>query len=322
MIDINSLLYLPDEFIETVEEDESSLYADTDSAYLLYDLPFNKYDNVHQLVDYVQKIAIELGSLYNEALNLYTGTFANMNPKYNTMDFKSEVVAYRGFFSTKKFYGLALAWLEGTFYENNPKLKTVGGQIKKSDLTPITKLLLTEIYNILVLELDEKDMEKIYRFIFVELRNKYRLQLMNNINNLEFKSFSTPKKWGGAENTPPIMGAKLFNCIIEDTFRQSDSFIVVKVRLDIERLKEFILAKDKEEDSNILSYDDVISLGSNLNNISIPPIMTDTQKEKLLYQLKNLNIKLEYDEIIEANIDQKISAFDKLFTDEIKMRVL
>ena len=33
------------------------------------------------------------------------------------MNFKSEVIAFKGFFGAKKFYGLGIIWKEGTFYD-------------------------------------------------------------------------------------------------------------------------------------------------------------------------------------------------------------
>ena len=316
--------FLPDGFIEKTENDDYLLYADTDSAYLLYDLPFDKYNDIHQLVDYIQGIARELGTIYNDSLNYYVGTFANMNPEYNTMDFKSEVVAYKGFFNTKKFYALAKCWDEGTFFEEKPKIKETGGQIKKSDVTQITKKLLTEIYSLLVTDLHQNNLEDMYRIIFIDLKNKYKLQIMEDIKNLEFKSFSIPKKWGHTEKTipPPVMGAKLFNCIIEDTFRPSDSFIVVKVHIDIEKLKKFIQENPGNDDKYTLQLSEVQELGDKLKNISLPPDMTPSQKEKLLIRMEQLSIKLDYDEIINFNIDMKIEPYDKLFSDEIKMKVL
>lgn len=324
IIDENHPWYLPEGFIEKTENDDYLLYADTDSAYLLYDLPFDKYQNIHQLVDYIQGIARELGTIYNDALNYYVGNFANMNPEYNTMDFKSEVVAYKGFFNTKKFYSLAKCWDEGTFFEGKPKLKTTGGQIKKSDVTQITKKLLDDIYALIVTDLSQTNLDEMYRIIFIELKNKYKLQIMDDIKQLNFKSFSIPKKWGSTEKTIPpfVMGAKLFNCIIDDTFRPSDSFIVVKVHLDIERLKEYIKNNKIRKDKYILQLSEVESLGDKLKNISLPPDMTSTQKEKLISRMEELNIRLDYDEIISFNIDMKIEPFEKLFSDDVKMRVL
>jgi len=323
-IDENHPWHLPEHFIELTENDPKLLYADTDSAYLLYDLPFNKFEDIHQLVDYIQRIARELGELYNDALNYYIGNFANMNPTYNTMDFKSEVVAYRGFFNTKKFYALAKAWDEGNFFEEEPKLKTTGGQIKKSDVTQITKKLLNEIYNVLVTDMDKQDLVDMYRLIFVQLKNKYKLQIKEDIENMDFTSFSIPKKWGSTKKSIPpfVTGAKLYNCIMEDTFRPSDSFIVVKVKIDLEKLLNFYDAHDIRMDRFILQKREVEELKNKINVISIPPIMDAEQKLKLLNKMEELNIRLDYDEIVEYNIDLKIDPFDKLFSDEIRMQVL
>lgn len=324
IIDENHPWHLPEHFIEKTENDMYLLYADTDSAYLLYDLPFDKYRDIHELVDYVQGIARELGTIYNDALNHYVGNFANMNPKYNTMDFKSEVVAYKGFFNTKKFYALAKAWDEGTFFEEKPKLKTTGGQIKKSDVTQITKKLLNDIYSVLVTDVNQHDLVEMYRIIFVQLKNKYKLQIHDDIKAMNFSSFSIPKKWGSTEKSIPpfVTGAKLYNTIMEDTFRPSDAFIVVKVKIDLEKLLNFYTDNDIRNDKFILQRHEVVELKNKINVLSIPPIMDEEQKTKLLDRMQELNIQLDYDEIINFNIDLKIDPYEKLFSDEIRMQVL
>jgi DNA polymerase elongation subunit (family B) len=314
--------FLPEHFIEKTENDDYLLYADTDSAYLLYDLPFNKYDDIHQLVDYVQGIARELGTLYNGALEHYLCNFAGLNPEYNTMDFKSEVVAYKGFFNTKKFYSLAKAWDEGTFFEEKPKLKTTGGQIKKSDVTQLTKKLLTEVYKVIVTDINQTDIVEMYRIIFIELKNKYKLQIRDDIAKTHFASFSIPKKWGNTEKSIPpfVTGAKLFNVIMEDTFRPSDSFIVVKIIPDIEKLLDYYTTIDVPEDRFHLQRHEVATLGNKINVLSLPPLMSEEQKQKLLEQFKKLNIKLDYDEIVSFNIDLKLEPFEKLFDMETRMK--
>ncbi len=96
-----------EEWVYDIEvEDNHNFFANNilvhNSAYIMYNLPFNKFDDINQLVNYIQGLARELGKLYNESLEYY-GAFANLDPKYNTMDFKSEVVAYRGFFGSRPF---------------------------------------------------------------------------------------------------------------------------------------------------------------------------------------------------------------------------
>ncbi len=324
MISENHPWFLPENFIEKTDTDDVLLYADTDSAYLLYDLPFDKYQDIHQLVDYVQGIARELGTIYNEALEYYLCANAGLNPKYNTMDFKSEVVAYKGFFNSKKFYALAKAWDEGTFFEEKPKLKITGGAIKKSDVTKLTKQLLTDVYSVLVTDIDKVDLVEMYRIIFVQLKAKYKFQIMDSIKNMEFADFSIPKKWGSTEKTipPPVTGAKLYNYIMEDTFRPSDSFIVVKVYVDIARLLQEYGRDPAKVSEFILQQEEVEFLKNKINVISIPPTLDEEQKQRLLDRLDKLNIRLDYDEIISYNIDTKLEPFEKLFSDDIRMKVL
>ena len=323
IIDEDNEWFLPEHFIEKTDNDEVLLYADTDSAYLLYDLPFDKYEDIHKLVDYIQGIARELRESYNNALEYYLCNFAGLNAKYNTMDFKSEVIAYKGFYNTKKFYALAKCWDEGTFFEEKAELKTTGGQIKKSDVTQITKKLLNDIYHVLVTDLSQTDLIEMYRIIFVELKNKYRLQIAEDIKAMKFTSFSIPKKWGNTEKLIPpfVTGAKLYNCIMEDTFRPSDSFIVVKIIINVSKLLDFYNNNEIVDDKFILQQREVLELKNKINVISIPPILTEDQKTRLLARMKELDIKLDYQEIINYNIDLKIEPFEKLFDDNIRLRV-
>lgn len=315
--------FLPDGFIEKTDTDEVLLYADTDSAYLLYNLPFDKYDDIYKLVDYIQGIARELGTIYNEALEYYLCNFAGLNPKYNTMDFKSEVVAYRGFFNTKKFYSLAKCWDEGTFFEEKPKLKTTGGQIRKSDVTPITKDLLNDVYSTLVMSRDT-NMVSLYRKLFIEIKNKYTLEITQSIKEMKFNRFAVPKKWGSTAKIipPPVTGAKLYNTIMEDTFRPSDSFIVVKIIIDIDRLLKFYEDNTIVKDKFLLQSYDVLKLGDKINVISIPPDMDDSQRENLLKRFNELNIKLDINEIINTNIGKKLEVFEKLFSSVTRRQAL
>ncbi len=317
MNEMNEMWNLPEGFIEKTDTDELLLYADTDSAYLLYDLPFDKYEDINQLVNYVQRIAKELGVLYNGALEHYLSNIG-LNPKYNTMDFKSEVIAYKGFFNTKKFYSLSKAWDEGVYFEEKPKLKTTGGQIKKSDVTQLTKALLTEVYNVLVMDLKQVDTNKMYKIIFHTLKNKYKLQIQQDIQSMNFKSFSIPKKWGNTKKTVPpfVTGAMLYNALMEDTFRPSDSFIVVKIRIDLFKLTEYFKNNEINENEFTLQYYDILKLKDKINVISIPPELTDEQKDNLINIMKQLNIQLNYDDIVDSNIDSKLLPFEKLFKAE------
>jgi len=90
-------------FIENVDLSEFTLYSDTDSSYALVPLPFSKFEDLHQTVDYVQDVAKKINDEYIKTFNETIVKYGNVNPDYNFMDFKSEVIAYRGFFNAKKF---------------------------------------------------------------------------------------------------------------------------------------------------------------------------------------------------------------------------
>jgi hypothetical protein len=309
---MNPLIFIPDDFIETTEYDKRNIYSDTDSDYLLINLPFNKFDDIRQLVDYVQTVSKRIDKVYNEALNHYGSMFGGYNPKYNTMKFKSEVVAYQGFFLAKKFYALGKIWDEGVFFDT-PKIKETGGQIKKADATKITKRLLTEIYKVLTIPSEVKDLNTLYRKIFIELKNQIKMDLKTDIENMNFESFGVPKKWGfKAERTMQwVTGARLYNTIVEDTFRPGESMIMVPIIGNFQNLIEYF--KLNTQEGYYLQPDDLKSLST----LSIPTLLKEDQKKKLSDALNQYNIKLNFDEIMNFNIDMKLEPFEKLFPQEI-----
>ena len=316
-------LGIKEEWVYDIEvEDNHNFFANNilvhNSAYLMYNLPFNKFQDIYQLVSYIQGLARELGKLYNESLNYY-GTFANLDPEYNTMDFKSEVVAYRGFLGGKKFYGLAKCWDEGTFFNEKPKVKKTGGQIVKADVTPLTKAMLEEIYDVLITQFDIVDLGAIYQKIFIVIKNKYMMMIKKELSNFNINEFSTPKKWGDTKkSTPPhVYGAKLFNAIIRDTFRPTDSFIMIKIQIDPYRLIDYLKTCSNQNEF-ALSVAEATELKSKINVLCVPTHMPDEDKELLNIRLRELNIQLDFQDIINFNINMKLDPYVKLFPEKIR----
>ncbi len=312
-----------EEWVYDIEvEDNHNFFANNilvhNSAYIMYNLPFNKFDDINQLVNYIQGLARELGKLYNESLEYY-GAFANLDPKYNTMDFKSEVVAYRGFFGGKKFYSLAKCWDEGTFFNEKPKVKETGGQIVKADATPLTLAMLKEIYHVLVEEFNLTDLKLIYQKIFITIKNKYLFTIKKELNAFNIDQFSTPKKWGNTKKSIPthVHGARLYNAIIRDTFRPSDSFIMIKIVIDVHRLLEFLKGISNNNEF-AMSYEEAAVLKAKINVISVPINMSDEEKSLFGQRLKELSIHLDFQEIIDFNINMKLDPYVKLFPANIK----
>ena len=224
-----------------------------------------------------------------------------------------------GFFGGKKFYSLAKCWDEGTFFNEKPKVKETGGQIVKADATPLTLAMLKEIYHVLVEEFELTDLRLIYQKIFITIKNKYLFIIKKELNAFNIDQFSTPKKWGDTKKSIPthVYGAKLYNAIIRDTFRPSDSFIMIKIKIDVYKLLEFLKGCSNNNEF-AMSYEEASVLKAKINVISVPINMNDEDKALLGQRLKDLNIQLDFQEIIDFNITMKLDPYVKLFPPNIK----
>ena len=315
-----------DKWIETVGFNEEIAYGDTDSLYLKVKLPFNKFESDSKTVDYSQQIAARANENYLNVLNSLLAERAGINPEYNLMNFKSEVVAYRGFFRSKKYYALAKIWDEGNFFEN-PKLKKTGGQILKADSTKIMYQFLEEIYDYLVLRFDIKDELELYKIVFFELPKKYKEKIEKYIQNFDIEYIGIPSKWGLKDfKTIPkqVRGAKLYNFLFEDIIRPGDSMLTVQIK--VKNLKKLLQYYEEKKKQNLLSeYQlEYFDINNKLNFISIP-FGIEKNKEKLKEIKKILidfDIELDHDLIINYNIDMKLTQFSDLFSEEIKRKAL
>ena len=315
-------------WVETVDHDWHTLYSDTDSAYLRYKLPFNKFEDVKRTVDYVQDYALKINENYLELLNTKMRQRVNLDPDYNLMNFKSEVVAYRGFFRSKKYYALAKIWDEGNFFDK-PKMKKTGGQIVKSDTTRITYDLLNDVYYQLVLNFDIKEEKILYKSIFFDLKNQYTQKLKDDIHNFNILSFGIPKKWGLGEfkNIPKqVLGGLLYNTIFENILRPGESMYLIQIK--IKNLKKLYDLYDQLKSKNeINEYPNGYQLrkdliNNKLNVISIPTEVAQNKNklEKLIKTFKEYEIELDLDTIVNFNIDMKLEQFKVLFNEEIRLK--
>lgn len=309
------------EYVYDIEvEDNPVFFANNilvhNSDYLLIKLTFDKNQDHRKTVDYCQKLTIRMNEAYIAALDLYFYKLAGWHPDFNTMDFKSEVVAFRGFFCTKKFYALGKVWDEGKFLGKLETKKT-GGQLRKADVTKVTKEMLSEVYELLTVDQSITDVVTIYNKIFVEIKNKYIFKLKEAIKNLQFEYFTVPKKWsfGEKKSIPPqINGARLYNRIIKDTFSMGDAVLVLPIKYNMPRMKkEFELRQANE---NMLQNHE---LTVKIKDISLPPAkkMTEKDKEYIISRFEELEIKPDFDEIMNFNIDMKLEPFKKLFSLEV-----
>ena len=284
------------------------------SAYVLIKLPFSKTKDIQKTVIYCQAIAERLNKSYQKALELYFYRASNWHPEFNAMNFKSEVIAFKGFFGAKKFYGLGIIWKEGTFYDELD-LKTTGGQIKKADITRVTKEMLSEIYVLLCLKLEATDQKLMYNTIFKKIKNKYTLKLREAIAKMDLSYFVIPKKWSfGEKKVVPaqIVGAKFYNRIIKDTISIGDSVSVLPIKFNFKTVIEW-LEKNPCSNDNMMTNEE---FSTKINYISLPVKISPDEFEFIQNRFKELSIIMNVDDIINFNIDMKLEPYKKLFSIE------
>jgi spermidine/putrescine-binding protein len=232
------------------------------------------------------------------------------------MNFKSEVVAYRGVFFAKKHYGLAKMWDEGTFF-NNPEIKKTGGQIVKADSTKIIFELLEEVYDILLLDFSINDEVQLYRKIFFEIKEKYTKRTLEAVDNMDYREFGIPKKWGiGALKTIPkqVQGAMLFNYLFDDNLRPGDGVLQCQLIINSSRLLQY--SQNHPPNSKYQLQKNLIT--SKLNVISFPTDLTTEDFDKVRKTFHELDISFDLRTIINFNVNMKLDQFVKLFKEETR----
>jgi len=305
---------LPLNFIETIDQSEFALGADTDSSYSKIPLTFSKFEDSHKVVDYTQQIATLFNDRYQEAFNDTVVKYGGVDPDFNMMDFKSEVVAYRGIFIAKKYYGLAKMWDEGTFYDT-PELKKTGGQIVKADSTKVIYDLLTEIYKILLLDFSITNEIELYKKIYVDTRIKYITRIEKAVEDMNYKEFGIPKKWGIKElKTIPkqVEGAMLFNYLFNDSIRPGDGVLQCQIITNTGRLLQY--ADKHPADSKYQLPKEKIT--QKLNVISFPPDLSKSDFKLIQKKFQELNIRFDLGTILNFNVDMKLDQFKKIFRPE------
>ncbi len=307
-------------FIENVDQSKFALGADTDSSYSLIPLPFDKFSDSHKVVNYTQDLAHKFNEEYMKTFNETVVKHGNVNPDYNLMDFKSEVVAYRGIFMAKKYYGLAKMWDEGKYF-TEPEIKKTGGQIVKADSTKIIFDLLTEVYQILLLDFSITDEVQLYHKIFFDLKKKYTKRVEEAVENVRYKDFGIPKKWGlGAKKIIPkqVQGSMLFNYLFDDTIRPGDGVLQCQLIINSDRLRQY--ADQHSSKSKYELPKEMIT--KKLNVISFPYDMTKKDFERVQERFKELNIRFDLGTIINFNVDMKLDQFQKIFSEETRRLAL
>lgn len=300
-------------FIEKVDFSEWALYGDTDSSYSKIRIPFSKFEDAHVVVNFISDLAKHFNDEYLKTFRETIGTYGGVDDQYNMMFFKSEIVALRGFFNTKKNYALAKLWDEGKFFEE-AKLKKTGGQILKADSSKIVFELLTEIYNILVLDFSITDEIVLFKKVFHEVKKKYSIRVETSVTNMDYKDFGIPKKWSmSALKTIPkqVQGAMLYNYLFDNILRPGESMYQCQIQVNQSRLLQYM---DKQNAP--VKFQIKTDMIPKLNVISFPVDMTQEDFDTVKKVFGELDIQFDLGAILDFNVNLKIDQFKKLFKEE------
>jgi len=303
-------------FIETIDFSEWSLYGDTDSSYSQSKIPFNKLDDLNRTVKFCLDMAEDINKIYRDIFTETVEKFGNVNPKYNHMFFKSEIIAARAMYNTKKNYGMAKMYDEGKLFENLA-LKKTGGQILKSDSTRIVFDLLTEIYKKVLLDLSIQDEDTLYKEIYGRIYKKYLNRIIKSVQQKHFTDFGIPKKWSNnkyKQVPPQVIGAMLYNYLFRDVLRPGESLFQVQLIINPSRLLQYYDEHPSKTKYQIQKED----INHKLKTISFPVDMTDDEIKNVFEVFKEIDIKFDLKSIIEFNLDKKIDQFQKIFSDETR----
>lgn len=322
VLDTSQLAYvIQPGFLDSMSVDHSALYGDTDSSYSLTRTPFNKYDDPDKVIEFIINMSKYFNSVFQKAFTETVGAFGGVDPEYNMMYFKPEVIAVRGFFNGKKVYSLAQIWNEGKRFDEL-KIKKTGGQIKKSDSTIIVSELLNEIYRALLLDTSITDEKILYKTIFIDINKKYKDAVLTAVNTLDFKSFGIPKKWSmsALKSVPaPAMGCMLWNLIFDDRFRPGDSFFMCQIKINQAKIYGLFNnsragtgtgAGGQKRNRFCLTRE----LIQKVNVISIPVNITEDEFKNLIEIFRELDIEFDIDKIMDFNLNKKLDQFTKIFS--------
>jgi len=228
---------LQKDFYRNVEEKgylKHVLYSDTDSIYII--VPTNVKDlAAEQKIELAKKVSIEINK---EIQNYLFDTYfkrSNIDPKYNTVDFKTELILDGIMFipNVKKQYAYKMI-AEGSKTFNPPRTEYKGIQVVRSDATEIGKRLLKNIIENIILNIDIKRKDKL----------KYITNIVNNTHD-EFEDLcnkyivddiTISSKWNKDQTT--INSMKIYNFITKtNTFLPASAGRFIYCKFNIPKLK-------------------------------------------------------------------------------------
>ena len=302
-------------FIETVEQSPALLYADTDSLYIcVQDETVNKKDKNQwpTIIDKATRIADEINEEIDNQMKNVLGPRAGLDPEFQSLFFKTELVALRMMqFNVKKTYAILYFYDEGKTLEH-PAIKKTGGQIKKSSTPRLSKKIFEEIYETMMRK-DIESVNELKKIIYKDLYEKYLKIFKTSFDNWNFREIGLPYKYGFGKNMVKwIWGAMFYNTFFKDELRPGASMYSLYIKYNRNKLKKLLSGMDgglyKLNLQHVHPKWDMLSV----------PVETGEEfysiyKDKIDWLKKEIDLELAWDHNKDNIVDKKFLQFKTFF---------
>lgn len=231
------------------------------------------------------EIAVENAKGINDIITKYLNEYllpkCNINPKYNYIYFKTELVMQSGLFlDVKKCYAYLMLIKEGKIIDP-PKIKYTGIQVVKSDAIKMTQDFLKELIEDIALKPQFNIEEKKKKI--TECADKYYLKFKECISLYDFKYIGVPGKWSKKDLI--IYGMELYNYIMGKeifTFGSAGKFVycifkdhkLLKDHIDLKNTKGICVPYEydiEEFKSKMIQFRIIADINEQWNRINSGP---------------------------------------------------
>jgi hypothetical protein len=240
------------------------LVHNTDSLYI--NVPSIKIESGEQALEAANKISEGINALIGSYVNKIMLPRMGVDPQYNEIDFKTELVCDAMLLlDVKKTYAYRLLVNEGKIL-SNPKIEYTGLGVK-SDTSQFTKDLLNGMVEDIILNPANKNENLIT--IINKFATEMHAKLIEHVNNYSFKYIGSPKKWGTGYKAEPwqVIAMKLYNTLIGEAILQPMSgALILPVKIDNPIEFETKIAPNKHKGHHFLESTPI----SKLSRIGIP----------------------------------------------------
>jgi DNA polymerase elongation subunit (family B) len=268
--------------------------------------------------EFIQPLAKEINEYLKNRWQEEVLNYCNVEPEYNTLDFKSEIVMDAiAFIDAKKRYFVNMLMDDKVLY-NPPKVKITGFELVRSDAPPFTKDMQ---YDVIKTFIDYRKRIEEIPYKFIELKQKWDKIYWEKVDELNLKYLGIPSSWSKKnykQEPTYVIAARFWNTFIKDELRpgkKSYRFsikIINPIKLE-KKIKEIISQRKQLNDFQLKEIYEIKNpvkwIKEKINVIFAPP---GIEPQYLIKKLKELGIELDYEEQRKKIFLEKIKNFEKI----------